>query len=98
MLQVVAVVGELVEKNIAEAGSEDETDGQGEDEILECSPYETYVASPALLADEKITRHKAEYVHESIPAQLERANLDYVWIYLGIWQHNVGYCLEAVVS
>ena len=54
--------------------------------------------SSTLLADEKIARHKAEYVHESIPAQLERANLDYVWIYLGKWQHNVGYCLQAVVS
>ena len=41
MLQVVGVVGELVEKNIAESGSEDEADGQGKDEILEWSPYET---------------------------------------------------------
>jgi hypothetical protein len=41
MLQVVGVVGELVEKNIAEAGTEDEADGQSKDEILELSPYET---------------------------------------------------------
>jgi hypothetical protein len=41
MLQVVGVVGELVEKNVAEAGSKDKADGQGKDEILELSPYET---------------------------------------------------------
>lgn len=92
MLQVVSVVGELVEKNVAEAGTEDKADGQGKDEILELSPYETQTAGPTLLADEKITRHKAEYVHESIPAQLKRANFDYVWIYLGVWQHS-GCCL-----
>jgi hypothetical protein len=41
MLQVVGVVGELVEKNVTEAGSKDKADGQGKDEILELSPYET---------------------------------------------------------
>jgi hypothetical protein len=44
----------LVEKNIAESGTEDEADGQGKDEILELSPNEPYVASPTLHADEKI--------------------------------------------
>jgi hypothetical protein len=41
MLQVVGVVGELVEKNIAESGSQDKANGQGKDEILEFSPNET---------------------------------------------------------
>jgi hypothetical protein len=41
VLQVVGVVGELVEKNVAETGPKDKADGQGKDEILELSPYET---------------------------------------------------------
>jgi len=82
MFQVVGVVCELVEKDVAQTCPDNEADGQGKDQVLEFSSYQAKVAGFLLSAYEEVTRDKPQNVHEPIPAEFYRADFDDIGVYV----------------
>ena len=81
--QVIAQMGELIEEDIPDAGSDDEAKGQEENEILKQRSLKSETAGPWLNPDKEVRGEEAEQVHEAIPADLNRADLEQRWTYVG---------------
>ena len=76
----------MIEKEITEAGADNESDRQVKDQVLKDTPLQAEPLGPFLLRDENIGSGKTEHIHQSVPTELDRPDFNDVRIYVRKFQ------------
>ena len=76
MLQVEIEIMKLIEENISKTCSDNETKGRKEYQVLKQRTAKPDTASTGLPGNKEIGGEKAEYIHQPVPAKMNRADLN----------------------
>jgi hypothetical protein len=87
MFQVETEVRELIKKDVSKARSHNEPQGYEKNEILKLCALQTKLSGLSLAGDEEIAGEETQHIHETIPANLEWADLNQIGIYFWEWKH-----------
>jgi len=74
MGEIIGQIHVLVKKEIAEAGSNYEANGQGENKFLGDWAHEPHLSGAFLALNQEVARHEPCHIHEAIPADMKGAN------------------------
>jgi hypothetical protein len=88
MVQIITIVGKLVKEQVAQAGADNEAEGQIEDEVLKSTALKPQPPGSLLPAREEVSGEESEDVHEPVPAELKGADLYDVGVDMGKGNHG----------
>ena len=76
MGEIIGQIHVLIKKEIAEASSNYEANGQGENKFLGDWANESYLSGAFLALNQEVARYEPCDIHEAIPADMKGANGD----------------------